>query len=55
VTRQWLADNVLDPERDGTDRNLDAHMSRLRKKLGAGSLIKTVWGIGYKLAPEGDG
>jgi two-component system response regulator MtrA len=55
VTRQWLADQVLDPERDGTDRNLDAHMSRLRKKLGAGSLIKTVWGIGYRLGPEGGG
>lgn len=52
VTRQWLADQVLDPERDGTDRSLDAHMSRLRKKLGAGAQIKTVWGIGYRLAPE---
>jgi len=54
VTRQWLADHVLDPERDGTERSLDAHMSRLRKKLGAGALIKTVWGIGYRLAPEDD-
>jgi DNA-binding response OmpR family regulator len=53
VTRQWLADQALGPERDGTDRNLDAHMSRLRKKLGAGSLIKTVWGIGYRLGSEG--
>jgi two-component system response regulator MtrA len=52
VTRQWLADHVLDPERDGTDRNLDAHMSRLRKKLGSGTLIRTVWGIGYRLAAE---
>jgi DNA-binding response OmpR family regulator len=52
VTRQWLADQVLDPERDGTDRNLDAHMSRLRKKLGAGAPIRTVWGIGYRLSPE---
>jgi two-component system response regulator MtrA len=52
VTRQWLADHVLDPESDGADRNLDAHMSRLRKKLGAGALIKTVWGIGYRLAAE---
>ncbi len=53
VTRQWLADHVLDPERDGTERSLDAHMSRLRKKLGtSGSLIRTVWGIGYRLTSE---
>ncbi len=52
VTRQWLADNVLDPESEGADRNLDAHMSRLRKKLGGGAPIRTVWGIGYRLASE---
>ena len=50
---EGLADHVLDPERDGTERSLDAHMSRLRKKLGsAGSVIKTVWGIGYRLTPD---
>ena len=55
VNRQWLADHVLDPERDGTERSLDAHMSRLRKKLGStGSMIKTVWGIGYRLSPDSE-
>jgi DNA-binding response OmpR family regulator len=46
---------VLDPERDGTERTLDVHVSRLRKKLGArGALVATVWGVGYRLdAPEG--
>ncbi len=49
VTRQWLVENVLDPEREGTERTLDVHVSRLRRKLGPGKLIETVWGIGYRL------
>jgi len=51
VTRRWLVENVLDPDRDGTERTLDVHVSRLRKKLGQESLIETVWGIGYRLRP----
>jgi two-component system response regulator MtrA len=50
VSRGWLADHVLDPARDGGERTLDVHVSRLRKKLGdAGALIATVWGVGYRL------
>jgi two-component system, OmpR family, response regulator MtrA len=49
VTRDWLVANVLDPERDGTARTLDVHVSRLRKKLGAAAPIETVWGIGYRM------
>jgi DNA-binding response OmpR family regulator len=50
VSRQWLVANVLDPERDGTERTLDVHVSRLRKKLGpAGARLSTVWGVGYRL------
>jgi len=53
VTRRWLVEHVLDPERDGTERTLDVHMSRLRKKLGDACVIDTVWGIGYRLrAPD---
>ena len=44
VTRAWLAEQVL----EGGDRALDAHVSRLRKKLGDRGLIETVWGIGYR-------
>jgi len=33
------------------ERAVDVHISRLRKKLGAG-LIATVWGIGYRLRRE---
>jgi len=52
MTRSSLAERVLDPERDGTERTLDVHVSRLRKKLGRGAFVETVWGIGYRL---GDG
>lgn len=50
VSRTWLVDNVLDPEREGGERTLDVHVSRLRKKLGAqGARLATVWGVGYRL------
>ena len=52
VSRSWLLMHVLDPEREGTERTLDVHVSRLRKKLGDSSLIETVWGIGYRLKVE---
>jgi DNA-binding response OmpR family regulator len=50
VTRGWLVEHVLDPDREGNERTLDVHVSRLRKKLGAGVKVETVWGIGYRLA-----
>ncbi len=50
VSRRWLAEHVLDPARDGGERTLDVHISRLRRKLGvAGPLLATVWGVGYRL------
>ena len=52
-TRAWLTERVLDPDGDVSDRALDAHVSRLRKKLGPAVRIETVWGIGYRLATEG--
>ena len=52
IARQWLAQQVLDPTRHGTTRTLDVHVSRLRKKLGNGEVIKTVWGVGYKLVVD---
>jgi two-component system response regulator MtrA len=50
IARGWLVDHALDPDREGTERTLDVHISRLRKKLGpAGRRIATVWGVGYRL------
>jgi len=53
VARGDLVEHVLDPGREGTERTLDVHVSRLRRKLGpAGRRIATVWGIGYRLDAE---
>ena len=53
VQRVWLMDQVLDPEREGTERTLDVHVSRVRKKLGdCSGVIATVWGIGYRFEPN---
>ena len=50
ISRQQLLDQAMDEEREGTERTLDVHVSRIRKKLGEHSgILKTVWGIGYKL------
>ncbi len=54
VSRRQLVERCLDEEREGTERTLDVHVSRIRKKLGESSdLVQTVWGIGYKLADPG--
>jgi two-component system response regulator MtrA len=56
VTRAWLVEHVLDPEKEGGERTLDVHVSRLRKKMGThGSLLATVWGVGYRLNDAGGG
>jgi two-component system response regulator MtrA len=52
VTRDSLVTNALDPDREGTARTLDVHISRLRKKLGDDVAIETVWGIGYRLRKD---
>ena len=54
ISRAWLVEHVLDPARDGDERTLDVHVSRLRKKLGpSGSAVATVWGVGYRLKVDG--
>lgn len=52
VERGWLLQHVLDPDRQATQRTLDVHISRIRKKIGSKSIIKTVWGIGYRFMDE---
>lgn len=53
LQRAWIADQVLEPERESSDRTLDVHVSRLRKKLGAyGACVQTVWGVGYRFDPD---
>ena len=53
VSRAWLVEQILDPSRDGDERTLDVHVSRVRRKLGdAGKRIATVWGVGYRLEDD---
>ncbi len=54
IPRAWLVDHCLDPEKEGDERTLDVHVSRLRKKLGsAAPRVATVWGVGYRLETGG--
>lgn len=53
LSRRALVEACLDPDKMGSERTLDVHISRVRKKLGpAGGQLQTVWGIGYKLVSE---
>lgn len=55
VTRQQLAEAALPAGGDRSDRTVDSHIARIRRKLGkpAGMRLATVWGIGYRFdAPE---
>jgi DNA-binding response OmpR family regulator len=55
VTRQQLAEAALPAGGDRSDRTVDSHIARIRRKLGkpGGQRLATVWGIGYRFdAPE---
>ncbi|TDL30951.1 response regulator transcription factor [Jeotgalibacillus sp. S-D1] len=50
VTRDYLMETVWGLEYSGTERTVDTHIKTLRMKMKQhGELIKTVWGLGYKL------
>ncbi|HXG92070.1 MAG TPA: response regulator transcription factor [Blastocatellia bacterium] len=49
MTREVLLDRVWGLTYYGDTRTLDVHIRRLRQKLGDGSVIETVTGIGYRL------
>jgi DNA-binding response OmpR family regulator len=49
--RDYLIEKVWGYDANGSDRTVDTHVLRLRKKLGsAGEWIETVWGLGYRFA-----
>ena len=49
-TRSELLEEIWGPESDSDERNVDAHVKKLRKRLGGGNdiRIETVRGLGYK-------
>jgi DNA-binding response OmpR family regulator len=50
LTRRQLLDGVWGADWYGDERTVDVHVGQLRKKLGAGLPLATVWGVGYRLA-----
>jgi two-component system, OmpR family, alkaline phosphatase synthesis response regulator PhoP len=51
-TRDELVARAFGPDSEAMARTVDAHVMKLRRKLGgAGSLVGTVFGVGYRLAP----
>jgi two-component system, OmpR family, copper resistance phosphate regulon response regulator CusR len=53
LSRAQLLERVWDYDFEGSSNIVDVYVSSLRKKLrsaGAGNLIATVWGVGYKFA-----
>lgn len=50
LSREKILNNVWDYDYYGDARTIDTHVKKLRSKLGEqGNMIKTIWGMGYKL------
>lgn len=50
LSREKILNNVWNYDYFGDARTIDTHVKKLRSKMGEkGDIIKTVWGMGYKL------
>ena len=50
LSREKILNSVWNYDYFGDARTIDAHVKKLRSKLGdKGEMIKTIWGLGYKL------
>lgn len=50
LSREKILNNVWNYDYFGDARTIDTHVKKLRSKMGKkGELIKTIWGMGYKL------
>ena len=50
LSRERILNNVWNYDYFGDARTIDTHVKKLRSKMGEkGELIKTIWGMGYKL------
>jgi len=49
LSRRQLLDSVWGHDWYGDERTVDVHVRQLRKKLGDGLPLATVWGVGYRL------
>ena len=54
LSREKILNSVWNYDYFGDARTIDTHVKKLRSKLGGkGDLIKTIWGLGYKLEADG--
>lgn len=50
LSREKILNNVWNYDYFGDARTIDTHVKKLRSKMGEkGDMIKTIWGMGYKL------
>lgn len=50
LSREKILNNVWNYDYFGDARTIDTHVKKLRSKMGEkGNLIKTIWGLGYKM------
>lgn len=53
LSREKILNNVWNYDYFGDARTIDTHVKKLRSKMGQkGDLIKTIWGMGYKLETD---
>ena len=53
LSREKILNNVWNYDYFGDARTIDSHVKKLRSKMGEkGDLIKTIWGMGYKLSVD---
>jgi len=53
LSREKILNNVWNYDYFGDARTIDTHVKKLRSKMGTkGDMIKTIWGMGYKLEEE---
>lgn len=55
LSREKILNSVWNYDYYGDARTIDTHVKKLRSKLGSkGDYIKTIWGLGYKMAVENE-
>lgn len=55
LSREKILNNVWNYDYFGDARTIDTHVKKLRSKMGRkGDLIKTIWGMGYKLSEDSE-
>ena len=55
LSREKILNNVWNYDYFGDARTIDTHVKKLRNKLGEkGDMIKTIWGMGYKLSEDSE-